>query len=368
MNKISQTELNDLLFYLFIFALGLMSIAIILGVFEDAFAQTRDDVTELKQDRIILQQELNGIPDLIKQNESQQRELGFLRDRYQLDLQELEDNKNNSATWIEAVEAKEKQIEETKDEINVLKQEKIDILNSVNDIKIKINEIDKLLKDTIIDLRKNSKKAIGVALSNACLVEIQNPITNPNISKCPSYQDLYDLMLDTSDYDVTGSFGVEDDLFHRLGDSKLKNSWRWYDLNDYHIFIDPPANYYPSLKMIYIEQELDTFTDLQQLVKKEHVRTLSHDRFNDKLCKESVIGADNWLKILSDTIYFMRNNCEPQFTLVKTIEVIEDPYVEHDITTSQKWILENYQREVREKCLISYGECDVKNPWAQISS
>ena len=368
MNKLSLQKFDIFLTLLFIvgITIAVMAVALFLiqefsiPVWAEEEKSTRDRINELKSERVKLQQELNNIPLLIEENEKRQSALAVLRDRYQEDLEELKQLKDDSFASIENIDDKEQQIFEIKNDINVLKDDKIELLNEISRIKEEINELDKTLKQSIP--KPSRVQAIGIVLSNACLLQNNNPIENPNISHCPSYEDM--ISLDNSNPIVTGTFGMKDGNLQRLEDGNYINSWRWYDLDEYLIFVDPPANYYPSLKMIFIEQDLTAYTDFLQLEKADHTRVLSHDRFVNTSCREATIKADDWKKIIPDTIVYMRHNCDDAFTNIETVEVIHDSFVEHDITTSQKWILNNFQEEVIQDCSKSYGDCDVKSPWA----
>ena len=366
MNKLNEKQYQSLLSMMFLVGVTIILIAVLLVVFEESYLvhaelSTRDQINELKGERTKEQQRLGEIPLLIDENESRQSSLSELRDRYQLDLEELKELKDDSFTSQENIELKEKQIRDVKNDIEELKEEKILLLNEISQVKMRINELDAEIRNK--SPRVSNTQAIGIVLSKSCLTEIYNLIPNPNYSFCPSYDRI--LSLDNSNYLVSGSFGFEDGEFKRLDDAKYVNSWRWYDLNDYLIFVDPPASYYKSLKMIYVEQQLDNFTNITQLEKENHVRSLSHDRYTTLDCKEATITTDNWEYVLPDTILYLRQNCNEDFTNLDTITFIEDTHVEHDITTSQKWILEQYQRKILSDCTKSYGDCNhIENPWS----
>ena len=69
-------------------------------------------------------------------------------------------------------------------------------------------------------------------------------------------------------------------------------------------------------------------------------------------CDNAIISADDWLRLLPDTIYFMRNGCGEQYTTIDIIETFEDKVTEIDITESAAWQYEQWLAETKEACKI----------------
>jgi len=191
---------------------------------------------------------------------------------------------------------------------------------------------------------------IGITLSNSCITLLQNNFS----TTCPTYEELK--ALDSSNTKVSGKFETIDG-WHQRTSSDYKNSWRYYDDDPrIRIFVDPPKGMNDKIDMIEIQPNFDTYLLAKDNNITNNTRTVYHDRYIDN-CKNAIINAEKWKLLLADTIYFMRNNCNDNFTLFNHIETIYVEYVDHDISTSRKYIHEKWLEEVKTYCIFKYASC-----------
>lgn len=190
--------------------------------------------------------------------------------------------------------------------------------------------------------------AIGISFSKTYTTHLK---INPDLH--PNYDDLLSLNLDNSNRQITGDFIVKDGITQRENPS-LINHWRFYKYSDdYLIFVDPPSDMRDKLKMIVLESNLDVYLDESQMVKQENVRQYNIDRWINKNCSQSTIGANDYLKLLADTVYLMRNNCDYTKSVFKHIQNVTDPTTYQDIATSQKYKQEQWQQEIKSSHVTS---------------
>lgn len=225
---------------------------------------------------------------------------------------------------------------------------------------VKIKEFEPKLLEFSYD-NTGLRNKIGVELAQSCIIAIKNNFK----TECPTYEDLY--YLDSSNIIISGKFVTTDDFFHREP-TKIKNSWRWYDMDKSpRIFIDPPFGMNNRIKMITILPNFDTYHRQNDLLREytgnssssmqEFDRVLYHDRFMNPNCSVATINADKWQILVNDTINYMQNNCNENYTEVDTIEIISTNKTKFDITTSQKYKDDQRMKWILEFCIFSYGVC-----------
>lgn len=198
--------------------------------------------------------------------------------------------------------------------------------------------------------------SIGIALSPTCvrLVATDNP------GNCPTIKELYDLQLDTSNTKISGDFKIVNGIFQRdTSNLPMVNHYNWYKqfFDKMMYFIDPPGDMRDRIKMITLVTHLEGYTLPGDLKKVNHTRTLNEVRYVDDKCRNAVLVVDEWEKTLFDTIHYMIHNCSTKETQLITRYTITDPVMDHDITTSAKWQLENRTNWIKENCLKEYGKC-----------
>lgn len=193
-------------------------------------------------------------------------------------------------------------------------------------------------KDTTLN------NSIGINISKQCKTMIVNDFP----TNCPYIETLVSLNLDNSNREISGDFGFLDGLYQRLP-TKYESSAGIYQFDDtFRIFIDPPGDVEKKVKMITIENNLDTYIIPAQMKKIEDQRTVSKYRFVNSGCTEVTIGGNTWKETLADSIEFLRHNCDEKFTNFKTIFTIDDPITITDISTSQKYKEDKWKQETKQ--------------------
>lgn len=199
-------------------------------------------------------------------------------------------------------------------------------------------------------------KVVGIIISKSCLMS----------DHCLKYKDIKDL--DNSNPIFTGK------LIEKNGDIKRQatsnqNNYRWLDFtHDYTIMIDPPFKFYNQIPLIEIVSSLDEYHGKGQMAVTEYketkdakataaIRSYSHTRYVDSTCTNAVITAKDWKRVLPDTIDYMRHNCDPKHTQLKTISTEATTLYKHDLATSSKWKLDKFYEEVKSKCTKARNVC-----------
>lgn len=159
--------------------------------------------------------------------------------------------------------------------------------------------------------------------------------------------------------------------------AKVKNSLNWYSLNrpnNLTIIVDPCFSQKTYIPTITIASQLNHYMKFDQMritelknstdAKAIHdTRTISHTRSVDAKCDRAVIGySPNWKNILHDTINYLSHGCHPDHTKINTIKTENRTITKHDIATSSKWKLDQWQKMIKEECLKKRNACNISNP------
>lgn len=187
----------------------------------------------------------------------------------------------------------------------------------------------------------DDNQTIGIQLSQTCTTMIKNNIT----TNCPTYEQLVELGWDTSLHG-SGEFGYINGLYQR-GTPQYKDIHELYRYNDYHILIDPPNEIASRAKLIIINPTLPEYVPLGAYVKEDHVRKLHRDRYVSN-CSEATITAENWEFFISDTVYYLRNNCT--HTNYDNEVIIRDYVSSMNRETSKQYKHDKWLEESMEKC------------------
>lgn len=191
---------------------------------------------------------------------------------------------------------------------------------------------------------------IGISLSKSCQTMIRNNVT----SQCPSYLEL--VQLDSS-LSVQGLFTYDDKGFYHRENSQYRNSWRLYDTDPTpRIIVDPVHGMADKIQMIEIQPSLETYLDPKDTVIINNTRTVYHQRFVDD-CHNAVISAEMWKELIADTIYYMRNGCAEKYTAFDPIEKIYMPPSYQDISTSRKYLHDQWIDFVQHNCIYKFRSC-----------
>ena len=189
----------------------------------------------------------------------------------------------------------------------------------------------------------------GISYDNTCKTMIKNNIT----SDCPTYEDIITLYPDTSIKGVSGEFGYRDGIYQRLP-TKLTNSFEYYRHWDRPIlFVDPPVETATRIKLIEIKANLNQYLlrgETPSFNGTEYSLTMGQGRFIDDSCRNAVIDSSQWLTLLGDTLFHMDNDCSADSTTFVSKTTVQLSKVVHDITTSYKYKLEQFQKAAIEQC------------------
>jgi len=74
-------------------------------------------------------------------------------------------------------------------------------------------------------------------------------------------------------------------------------------------------------------------------------------------CYRATITASNWIFLLGDTFKHLLADCSEGSTAFDEVRIREWESTVHDISTSIKWRLAEFVKEVQENCLDEYGKC-----------
>jgi len=191
----------------------------------------------------------------------------------------------------------------------------------------------------------------GVQISNTCYRQLQYNL----ITVCPSYESIMAIIPDTSDRDRSGDFIIKDNIFQR-GRPQLEDHLEFYRFENRTIlFIDPPGDIQSQLNMIFIEAQLHNYPIKKQTVT-NNTLYMGDLRYIDS-CRIATIDAGSWLWLLGDTIHYMQNNCQSNFTSANSTVAIYINKTKHDIATSNKFLHEAFIDYVKENCIFVYGSC-----------
>ncbi len=135
----------------------------------------------------------------------------------------------------------------------------------------------------------------------------------------------------------------------------MEKSYNYYAFEkDTFLFIDPDAATSLNLGMIVIEAQLGQYPISYEV--EDNTRILGVGRYIDN-CRNAVISAENWIFLLGDTIELMRHDCHPTYTLFNDTKKIYANYTKHDITTSTKWLHDQFIEWVKINCIYEYDKC-----------
>ena len=172
---------------------------------------------------------------------------------------------------------------------------------------------------------------VGITLSKTCQTMIKNNMT----TNCPSYDVINAVFPDTSNQDISGKFVFKDGLWQR-DNSNFKQHYNWYSHSGAITWIDPPGDIVGRIATITIETSIPEYKVLESKKLINGTLIVGHSRYVDDRCYRASITAEDWLLITGDTLQYMLNNCDEEFTNFNHLKskVFEKTYF--DITTSYK--------------------------------
>lgn len=187
---------------------------------------------------------------------------------------------------------------------------------------------------------------MGIILSGTCTTLIKNNMT----TICPSYEDIVTVFPDTSEPRMSGAFTYEDGWYHREY-PPIQKHFKYYDhLNKDALWIDPPGDVIEKMPRIFI-----TATDFEYKIKDNNMINSTklktgQGRYVSSTCTYAIIKSDNWFFLLGDTMRYLKSGCDPEMTYFDEIKIRKWEAVRHDITTSAKYKLEQWQKQAIEDC------------------
>ena len=193
---------------------------------------------------------------------------------------------------------------------------------------------------------------LGIRLSDTCLTLIK---LNTSQTDCPTYEEILMIYPDTSRKDLSGNFTMIDGILQREPPQLTKHFEFYRNNPDEHLFIDPPINRTFHMDMIVIETQIPTYKIKGSHVVTNGTVTFGHTRMVDDKCQNASIGSDAWLLYLGDTINYMKNDCQPEYTHVDTFKewALESTEI-GDKMLFKFYQMEKWLRDMAESCLTRW--------------
>ena len=202
----------------------------------------------------------------------------------------------------------------------------------------------------------------GIMTSKKCQIMIKNNLT----SDCPTYEQILELFPDTSPRHHVGDFKIINGLVQREPMiSKIDNCWQYLSTlawtQSKTLWIDPPGCVQPFIKMITIESNFKEYPIIgvtSQVTNNTIV--MGNERYVNSGCTESIIDAENWIFHTGDTLRYLNNGCDPAFTSFDHLKKFYFEKSTQDISTSNKYKLDEFFKNAKEKYKVSHiGTNDV---------
>lgn len=189
----------------------------------------------------------------------------------------------------------------------------------------------------------------GIVISQGCRTMLQNNIT----TTCPTYEEINVLFPDTSNQYILGEFGYKDGIYQRLHSGfTLEKGICNFQQCDNLVILDPPVVLWNKLNIIEIRPSLDDYLfrgKTQSYNATEHSITLGHGRYIDS-CRYAYIDSNLWEFLAGDSMNFISHQCDPDYTNYDSTKTTYLTKIEHDISTSYKWKLEQWIKQAVADC------------------
>ena len=202
---------------------------------------------------------------------------------------------------------------------------------------------------TPINAARSNSDDIGIVLSKNCEIMVENNF----LTNCPDYRMISLLFPDTTNPALSGGFEYVDGIYQRVDPSHLKGDHLARYFNEKPmIWIDPPSSIRDRIKLITIHNTLPDYK-IPGISNKmvNNTITMGHDRYVDSKCFTSAIAAKEFVFLLGDTIHYLNNDCNPEFTNFEHLRNYTFAKSFQDKTTSYKYQLEAWIEESKIKCL-----------------
>lgn len=327
----------------------LLAVSILILLIPTVFADVRDDINSAKAE---IKKLTDSIPILDSDIISQKNVIaGLERDVDIYKEREKDKRQRIGDSWLSFTEH-EQALKDLTDAQTRLKDANVKLqatINSRNQIISDINTLEGKLKELREAPEPRAKNIgyFGIVLDNTCLTMIRNNIT----SDCPTYEDIITLFPDTSNRVVTGDFKYHNGIYQRTP-TKLSDSFEFYrGFSDSLIFVDPPHDYFKSIRLVEIKANLDAYKLPNAEAYNATANTLKvgYGRYVDS-CRLAYIDSGQWSYLLGDTISYLSSGCQSNSTTFDSVRIQTLQKTEHDITTSYKYKLAQWQNEMVKKC------------------
>jgi hypothetical protein len=337
--------LNLDLFTIALIVAGILSVIAIIMIPADAI--TREDIDNLQERQAELRERDLEIDVLLDESREERSDLENRLEICRDDLKQLKRESNMSWDAFSEMDDKKIEILDLESAIRDNIDGYLGMLDEKNDIFKEIRLLDFDVRDANVKVKAANfnvtdiRKAIGIKLSNNCIVAITNNIT----TTCPTYEELS--QLDSSDHTVSGNFTDEGGYFHR-DVSPMQNSWRWYDHDDTpRIFVDPPAGMSERIPTITIENNFGIYLIAGDHLLENGTRSHHEKRFIDN-CRTATLDSEGWMKSLPATLWLMRIGCPD----TENLDIVYTYHnaTEINIAESNDWKYKAWLADTKEAC------------------
>ena len=366
----------------YIIGLSLLLVGIFLVgqiVLQESYAISKSDLEELKEEKTNIKNEIKDLI-IIKNDQLEILKIDYLKVKsLNSELKKIE----TLADWnsLKLKQVLEDQLIKSNLSFNT---SQTDYDNSISKLLSIIQlswDITSTIDNSVLDNLPDMDTKIGIKMSSTCETMLKNNFT----TNCPTYKQLE--YLDTSDISISGNFTTDENGFYHRGDEIVNESYKFYwEDTATRVFVDPPSSMVDKMKMIYIQSNFNTFifpqdiaiddkfeiqitnktdvygentkfTEYRDRVKIESFGLVSYnDRYIDD-CKIATINADDWQFLVEDTLHFMINNCDIDYTNFEEREITSPTKTEIDLTTSPNWVYQQWVKNTVENCTSKYKEC-----------
>lgn len=315
-----------------------------------AYGDVRDDVANLKSS---IQKIEEIIEELDEEIISQKNIIAGLENTVQIarDSEKawrkaLGDSWQSQVDW----EKSKKELRDAENELTAANEKLQNLLDQRNTNVKQIIDLEDEIENILDEPppKQDVRSMFGISLDKTCITFLKNNMKTP----CPTYEDILIIYPDNSNQEVSGAFGYDDGIYQRYP-TTIHNSHKYYEFGENVLFIDPPVDTKVRIKNIEIRSSLDEYLlkgSVKSYDKDEHSVTLGTGRYVDKACRNAYVDADTWIEWVGDTIHYMNNGCDPAFTKMNSTITTQLYKTDHDITTSYKFKLEAWQKEMINRC------------------
>lgn len=157
---------------------------------------------------------------------------------------------------------------------------------------------------------------------------------------------------DTTNHDISGKFIEKNGILVR-DEPQVINSDRFYWWQkDPVIWIDPPGTVLQKIHLVTIESSLPEYKTKDSIKMDDYDISFGFGRYVDSSCTNARITAENWVFMTGDTLNFLKHDCDPKFTNFNSTKVLKFEKSYQDITTSYKYQLDKWIKDMKERCKV----------------